>query len=810
LFWCVRCGTEVAIPPTAQGPPDRCPRDLGGCGRSTSGEDSTILVDLSEHKRARAEDWYNIVCPQFTATDGGRRPLSDILEHLQLGGDNPSRARFTKSYVESLIAEFPPDSATDAPSNEWEISKSRRIRWTPQGIDLIVKHGDHEEDIPVVFGYVRPLQQVDLDGDNFFKVKLDREIIVTAEALRKRLDREAKTVAHGHANDVLNHVLLHFAPTPMKAHATFGVYEDEGGKLDLCTDPMAPLQEEGTALREMREAIACEPRPEDLAAYMELATLFHPYEVYPTMALSAIAPFAMRLRAHDVIVPHVYNHSLESGLGKSFVLECFSERLYGRKSVPGDTLDSPYRFGAFIDSACTPLWIEEGEKLDYRKLGATLKSASEREIALQRGTQDLGMTTYRSRAVLMITGNAFPVKSGSVLARFIAPKFDAMQRTRRKTNKRKADELRAQLRPIGVALAREAVAAYGTMADLVARIHVLETEVTRAYRGTFQDVRRPQAWAVVLMGLRMWELLFRKHGIVWAPPSVEAFLRDVVLPVEASTYEGAESHLESFRSFFAMWRVKNRIVRSGGIEDIRGEGEIWKQDTADVADVQIPGVWVTKPILDEYNRQALPDMQISSLKSLGQMAADTWAIPRKIVLDKDGEEAKVERFDKKTERAVFVPEGAPAPEEEVQRTLEEDLRARESRGQKGCNSVSSDPPNGETLVTQECNMLRNIVTPSSSMETSGCYAVTPKMASVQETQTQSERESQDPLVEESLRLVNDLRMQDKKLPPGLALSQVKDMMARNGHPLAAEQIAACRVRLELPPKEAEELQGGSS
>ena len=105
-FWCIRCGAELAIPASAGEFPEECSKGLGGCGRPTKGEEATVLINLTKHERGKIEDYYLTVLPFLRTKDGEDRAVGDVLEDLQLGGENPSRAKFTEGYIRELIQEF--------------------------------------------------------------------------------------------------------------------------------------------------------------------------------------------------------------------------------------------------------------------------------------------------------------------------------------------------------------------------------------------------------------------------------------------------------------------------------------------------------------------------------------------------------------------------------------------------------------------------------------------------------------------------------------------------------------------------------
>jgi len=153
-------------------------------------------------------------------------------------------------------------------------------------------------------------------------------------------------------------------------------------------------------------------------------------------------------------------------------------------------------------------------------------------------------------------------------------------------------------------------------------------------------------------------------------------VEQVVDPVEASTWESRRTNVERFVDFFDMWCVIHKRKVQGvreSWEEIQGKDEIWKEGTLIVSDETIEGVYVTSPLLDEYNRHARPGEHISSLKELQLQAADQAGIPSEQVLDSSGKHCPVVKFGSHSKRAAFVP-------------------LYTGRPPKSCNSVTNEKP----------------------------------------------------------------------------------------------------------------------
>ena len=243
-----------------------------------------------------------------------------------------------------------------------------------------------------------------------------------------------------------------------------------------------------------------------------------------------------------------------------------------------------------------------------------------------------------------------------------------------------------------------------------------------AYPSQFEDPRRGQVWAVVYVGLESWAAAFGSAGISWSTPDIPSFVHDVIMPVEASMWESVEVPVEAFRSWWALWRVKNMMIHRSEAatwESPKGKGDLWDEGEMEIGDTVIIGTWITKPVLDDYNKQAAPDLKIPTLTELAKMIVTIWGLPETESFDPKAkkmgkEKPPVRRFGAKTSRAVFVPddEASPAAAADSGQTV---LQGLDERGQapssKGMgNDPKSNTSKEETPVTHEGNRLPNGVT----------------------------------------------------------------------------------------------------
>ena len=296
-----------------------------------------------------------------------------------------------------------------------------------------------------------------------------------------------------------------------------------------------------------------------------------------------------------------------------------------------------------------------------------LKRSAESYHLSERGNQLLTMHRYKSRAVQEYTGNHLPVVSPQVLARFAASRFHAERKLERMGRKSEFDKAFQNLQPVALAVVRELLEHYPTQEKLFARIGACMENVLAAAKEKnvqFTDPRRGQGWAVVYLGIEAWKFAFSKYGIEWDMPSISEFMETIVGPVEDATYRGVKTPLESFQSFWYNWMAVNTI-RATNITDgsyhgsetaVKGKDEIWCFDAVeDSTGKLIKGYWISGSILDQYDKQALPDLRFGSIKSFGEKAIEGTKISREIFCGEDGR-VKAHWFSENhVQKAAFLP-----------------------------------------------------------------------------------------------------------------------------------------------------------
>src|SRR2546427_2132250 len=469
------------------------------------------------------------------------------------------------------------------PIKTFELGNREAVRLWAERAELVRDvGGKHEDRHDVLKGRVMPVEQLDVEGDRLFSVDLggNKPVTMDATEIFKSLQRGGRTVGKSYSENlrVLNTILYDATEGKVRhVRATLGIYADPEGRLELCTAPHPVKQEQEEVCRDAGRALKRQTNAGDVQGYLDFATKFRPHEVLPAMGLGAIAPFALPLRERGVLVPHWYAWSPQSGLGKSRVAEAFSERLYARSAETGDALNSPFRFPVDMEAAGLPLCVNEADRLDPRKVGPALKTSAEQAILGKRGTPDLGHVTYRSRGVFLFTGNALSITSRPELARVLVSRFDdsAYRERRMRAARSTFDALFNSLPPVGFELVRAGVERFPTIGDLLKEIERTRGEIEENFLGPLSDTRRAQAHAVMYVGLKIWEHFARKVGLSWTCPTISAFVRDVVVPIEGAGSETGALALQHFQRWWEYERQHN-VDRSGLSV---GQGVSWIPDS---------------------------------------------------------------------------------------------------------------------------------------------------------------------------------------------------------------------------------------
>ncbi len=705
------------LPPVAELPEAPDLRELWNPG----GEHHSKLLAMSAAKAHAGMDSETIFS-ELTAWRDGHLP--DPNAHPDRGLRQMAESAYSKFHTEAIHAEDAKETAerTARPAKEApEDSKPLRVvsagsRGTieqfPDRIDWVTRRergrGDAKERVEerttVVQGHIEVVSRLVSEGETYFVIRQDEQAVVQADALLKRLLRSGQVVHSGRARDALNLILTDATRDRIvSAHPAVGIYESHDGHLELCTNPV-PLtdtqreatEDVATALEQL--ATGGPVTPTDADDYRSIITSFLPHEALPVAGLSAAAPFALVLRRHNVIVPHVFLFSEESGLGKSTLGDCFSESLYRLRDRSADEVESAFRVLIHADAAGLPLSVHEAEKLNAKGLGPAFKNAAERENLGTRGEPDLGHRRYRSRAGWILSGNRNDLKTQQTRVRFLVARFDPAQKAARMRRRREFDDLRSRLRPIGFEVLRHAIATFPTIRELLAEIARIRIDVEHAYESHWEDARRSEEWAVILFGLRMLASYARQLGTEFPVPDLPTFIHDVVAPVEAATFESADFSVLAIRRRLEVWIAKNTaFTRDEGspVRVIRGDGELFRRGEI----TGRPGYWVTCAFLDELERELPVELRPNSFADFARSCADKFGLPRSEVLGSDGRGVNL-RFGDSERRAAFVPLDEPErsePEKAQQRKVDEVY----SEGAPKSRSVPANSTPGETGGAQQ-------------------------------------------------------------------------------------------------------------
>lgn len=569
----------------------------------------------------------------------------------------------------------------------WEISLVESLKWTTEGISLL-RHRPEKEDmeIQVILDYFFPRRKPVVEGRPYFEVEHEpgRLDTLSAGEWYDRLQDDGRIVYKSRGRDVLNLTLSHFAGPRVPVRPTFGIYCAQGSdELMVERSPVPVLAEQKTVYEKQAQRFRLFGHPtrlEHLQAYLEFNDHYQPFEVLPLMGLSAIAPAALELRRRDVIVPHTWTWSAETGLGKTLASKAYSEKLWGREHVSGAAFNSEYRLAAICDASCTTVVVDEAEQLTFRKLAPVLKSLAESGDVDKRGWvsgSGLSMKDYASRSVLNFTANSFLIENSSLLPRILAIHQDRSRADERQSKKEQLDRVADELQPVGLVLAEELVRSWPTIGDLRARVLAEERQLAARHTTAWADSRRARCWAVVLVGLDIWARAIERLGGRWRIPSLDELLEEVILPIDRDTYESKRSRIDEFRSWFQLYRVHHTTQvtefseargHSRREHEAKGKGELWVEGTITVPALMepdhrervVPGVFVRMEMLELYNQEdRAPESKIPSLRDLARYGAEDARIPIDLVVEQGGKgqprKATFPDAASSRQRAAFIP-----------------------------------------------------------------------------------------------------------------------------------------------------------
>jgi len=570
----------------------------------------------------------------------------------------------------------------------------------------------------IIIGRFKPLRKLELDGEAIFEVETTRKFRGNAEEVLAQLKREGVIVNKARASDAINALLSGLELPVERGHATYGVFKTETEELELCLEPQPRSESQARIKRQIGKKVHTEATPEDLAAWFRLREFWHPYELYPAMALAAIAPFALVLRDEGVMVPYLYHLSQESGLGKTELLRLFTRRLFGNEILSTDAIKSDYRLADTLDSYGGLISIEEAENFAWERFSPHLQLSAEQPLQDARGTGSLGSRPYWSRAVLGFSGNYFPTKRKALLVRFITVEFDrtALKERRKLENRKRLKAVERQLKPIGWRVVEAEIEAVKTAEELVRRIEEHEERIEEVYPGSFEDPRRAGIWAVVYEGLQAWQRLAEKLGVDWQAPSYEEFVDEVVIKIEADAFAQVEAPAAQFIAWWHGWKA----THEDGMGNIKGEDKIWRFTTLKYNGEEIQGDVITRALLDIYERENKHkgSLAVLTLGNLAKGIESLYGIPYE-------ELHKAWRIGGKVQKGCFIPSDD-----------------RESDEEKNCDTPQKPGLHGYTAKKpglEECN-LKEIgkVTPSTGTENSDVTMLPAKKGGAQKNNDAAE------------------------------------------------------------------------
>ncbi len=539
------------------------------------------------------------------------------------------------------------------------------------------------KDLGIVIKRPIDIQELWSIDDNLYWRIEDFPHLNTKADILKLLDKDNRIRQGKEVKDVLATVLGERSPPCQTGYPTYGIYEKEDGTLEAALSPLTPKPSQ-RRIHDPLDFYTREFTKEELQDYINIEQYFHPYEILPATGLALAAPFALVLRTHGIHVPHLWHWNPKSDLGKTLIMWIMSRRLFGIPfDVQGSNLNTPnnYKLLLPVDSIGNLLTVEEAAFI-HMVLFQDLKAFSNNRIAGERGMREGGgaSTIYLARAILGFTTNVPPPGEPTTLKRILVVRFDETQRRARRAKSTELDKIYGKLQPIGCGIINLVMKTFKQrpLQEWLDIIYDFKEKISAAY-DHWQSVERPEMWAVVYFGLTLRELACKEKGVDWKVPDIKTFVEQVVVPIESSTWELKQEHLEIYMDALSRWRAKNtmRVLvhkitegveaygqvfeaekdRDAWVEEVKGGGELWLAKVEDYEDKRIPGVWHTKAMLDEINGTGIPvEAQMRVLRELGvQVAADS-EFPIEFIAGADGR-GRLVRFRKgqKPKRAIFIP-----------------------------------------------------------------------------------------------------------------------------------------------------------
>lgn len=538
-----------------------------------------------------------------------------------------------------------------------------------QYVHINISQGGEETTNPksVISGHFRINKKYDIDGFTYFDVSVEkRQKIMSMESIIKLLKTEGKVLKSGLLNDTVQTIASQIKNVGT-GYSAIGIYENNE-KLELCLNPIPISDEQDMIWSKIKdkEIIDYKVKKEDIEAYIQYINYYHPYETYPIMGLSVMAPYNLIIKEYHILVPILYILGKRRSIGKSKTVSVFTEKLFSMDMTSAERLNSEFRFNEIMNSACLPQGFDEGERIDFDKM-ITIRESCENKMISSRGRPDLTQIRYFARLSPFFTGNDLNAKKPETLKRLFVIHFDG-ERWKNEdyiNNSKKIDELVNTLNPIGYEIMKQSITMFETKSKLYNAIKVCKELLQQEMQ--FEDVTKPWGWGVCYLGLKVWEKVCKKYDVDWKLPTIKEFVNDVVKKVEGSTWEGKEESAIAFRDWFDGWlqrhtRMEQDPAGGLGIKRILGEGEIIKYYVIeDNNEKRVSGYWITNTILQEYNKdiKSMNLPPISNLKRLAESISQEFNIElEKIAEIRDGKSSgKSTNIGGITKIATFIPIG---------------------------------------------------------------------------------------------------------------------------------------------------------
>ena len=287
-----------------------------------------------------------------------------------------------------------------------------------------------------------------------------------------------------------------------------------------------------------------------------------------------------------------------------------------------ESANSKFRLAEYLDCYCGAYVFDESEHIAWNDwVGDKIKGAAENPVQDRRGKQNLSSIKYHSRVLAIFTANGCPIKKKPVLKRVIRIEFDSTKQMERadRTKRKEVDNKVWSLKPIGVRLVEHFLKEINyDINELHRRVELHGDKIVDLCS---ESIPKKYSWGLMYEGLLEWERVCKEYGVKWIAPSYEEFVKNVVAPIETTSYE---SVVIPYRAFLEWFDVYSHTPPGFSTQDVS-----WMLKILEVSvGKKIWGPVITISVLDTYNKEN-KENPIASLGDLARAISTDAGIPVK-------------------------------------------------------------------------------------------------------------------------------------------------------------------------------------